>query len=211
VYLEAMGIYLSRETRKQMLEFIEELMRWNQRINLTAIRTPKEALIKHLIDSLLPLSLLGGGERLLDIGSGGGFPGIPLKLALPGLEVCSVDASSKKIHFQKNIVRLFGLEDFIAKHARIEDMIDDPAHVGSYDIIISRAFSSLKDFVEVSVPFLGKRGRIIAMKGPEGESELDEESEVMKKSGLCLLEMIKNELPERGGRRTLIVLGRKAD
>lgn len=148
-----------------------EMLFWNKKTNLTAITDPYEVAVKHMIDSAAVLPLLTPGSSLLDLGSGGGFPGIPLKILCPGLKVTLVDASRKKVSFLKHVIRTRSLKDIGAFHARGEELARDEAFRGAFDVVISRAFSALDVFVPMALPFLKPDGRIIAMKGRDNEEE----------------------------------------
>jgi len=151
-----------------------ELMAWNKKINLTTILDPLEVAVKHFIDSIVPAPLIPKGGRVLDIGSGGGFPGLALKAARPDMDMVMVDASQKKIHFLKHVIRKTGMENITAIHGRAEDLAKDPGFNGSFDVVVCRAFASLGDFFEKGLPFVSKNGFLMAWKGKAGEDEAKE-------------------------------------
>ena len=167
------GIQVDQSQLEQFALHAVELVNWNQKINLTAITDPFEIAVKHILDSLVPAGLIPPGAALLDIGSGGGFPGIPLKIFMPSLSVTLIDASRKKINFLKHVIRTLKLEKIEARHIRAEDLARDPTHVNAHDVIVSRAFSALSQFVNLSEPLLNKAGIIIALKAEIDQSELD--------------------------------------
>ena len=142
-----------------------ELMKWNQKTNLTAITDPFEVAVKHFLDSIVPVKIIPSNASLLDIGSGGGFPGIPLKISLPSLSVTLIDASRKKVSFLKHIIRILELKNIDALHIRAEEFANKPGIAKTFDVIISRALSSMTSFALTAIPFLKKEGVIIAMKG----------------------------------------------
>jgi len=142
-----------------------ELMKWNQKTNLTAITDPFEVAVKHFLDSIVPVKIIPLNASLLDIGSGGGFPGIPLKICLPSLSVTLIDASRKKVSFLKHIIRILELKNIDALHIRAEDFADKPDVAKTFNVIISRALSSMTSFAMTALPFLKKEGVIIAMRG----------------------------------------------
>jgi 16S rRNA (guanine527-N7)-methyltransferase len=129
----------------QLELLVDELLRWTKRRNLTAITDRDEVLEKHLVDSLTMLPFARQASRLLDIGSGAGFPALPLKIVCPALEVVSVDAVGKKIDFQKHIARKFGLLSFTGLHARIQDLQEDESYRSGFDLVTARALTSLED------------------------------------------------------------------
>ncbi len=150
-----------------------ELLTWNRKINLTAITNPRDIAIKHFVDSLAPAGCIPDGARLLDIGSGAGFPGIPLKMLKPSIAVLLIDAVRKKINFLKQVLRILGLENIEARQIRTENLLKGTGQAASFDVIISRALSDLPPFVKSALPLLAKQGTIIAMKGKVDEKELD--------------------------------------
>ena len=150
-----------------------ELIKWTQKINITAIKDPIGVASKHFIDSLIPARFIPPGAELLDIGSGGGFPGIPLKVLLPDLSVTLIDASRKKISFLKHIIRTLQLVNINAIHVRAEELAHRPNHINRYDIVISRALSSLDSFVRLALPMVTDGGLVMAMKGKLEKTELD--------------------------------------
>ena len=165
------GIQLNEKQVEAFDLYLRELLKWNQKINLTAIRTEKGIVLKHFIDSLSAIPYLFGTTSLLDIGSGAGFPGIPLKIVQPSLEVTLIDSVRKKVDFQKHIVRMLGLKGTETLHGRIQDKAIVQSMTGQFDAVISRAFSDLRTFLRLSFPFLRKGGILLAMKGEFDEEE----------------------------------------
>lgn len=206
--LESLGLEVPAEAHPRLLWYLKEMRRWSARINLTAIKDPDEGIEKHLLDSLAPLPLLGEGERLLDLGSGAGMPSIPLKIARPSLSVASVESVGKKATFQRHVVRTLGLAGFDVRQERAEHLCRPEGVAGSFSVAISRAFSSLGDFATLALPALLPSGRLIAMKGPEGERELEKARPFLVELGLSVGELKYLRLPFSGAVRTLIVLER---
>jgi len=161
-----------------------ELIKWNKKFNITAIVDPHEVAVKHFIDSLAICRYIPDGARVIDLGSGGGFPGIPLKIAKPSVDLVMVDASRKKVSFLKQMIRtvLSGIaaEDsstlkkpgMEALHVRGEQLGKEDGYARSFDVVISRAFTSLSGFFEMALPFLNDTGYILAMKGDLTSEEL---------------------------------------
>jgi len=166
----AFGIRLDEKGAEAFDLYLKELLKWNQKINLTAIRTEKEIVIKHFLDSLSVYPHLPKPSSLLDIGSGAGFPGIPLKIADPSLEITLIDSVRKKVDFQRHIIRMLGLKGVETIHGRIQDKKVLECLGGRFDIVISRAFSDLQTLFILSFPFLKKGGILLTMKG-QGDSE----------------------------------------
>jgi 16S rRNA (guanine527-N7)-methyltransferase len=149
-----------------------ELKQWNRKMNLTAIKSPLDVAVKHYLDSILPAVFIKPGSSLLDIGSGGGFPGIPLKILTPSLSVTMIDATRKKVSFLNHAIRVLHLNDICAMHIRLKDVIKDRNIHQPFDVITCRAFSSLKHFAMNTLPLLKPGGVLIALKGKEADTEL---------------------------------------
>ncbi|MDA3791468.1 MAG: 16S rRNA (guanine(527)-N(7))-methyltransferase RsmG [Desulfobacula sp.] len=155
-----------------MILHAKELMAWNKKINLTAIKEPLLIAEKHFIDSIAAASFLGKETCLMDMGSGGGFPGIPIKIMKSSLKVVLIDSSRKKVNFLKHIIRILHLENIDAIHARVEDLHENEKYKNKFDAVISRAFNELSSFIALSSPFLSNKGVIYAMKGKHADQEI---------------------------------------
>lgn len=169
-----LGITLSEVNLGLFITYLKELQAWNRKINLTSIESDREIVIRHFLDSLTPLPFVKDSKRLLDIGSGAGFPGIPLKIAAPQLEVTLLDSVEKKVHFMRHIIRTLGLKGIEATYGRAEDPKIIERYGSLFDCVISRAFAELGKLLELSLPFVAKGGSIIAIKGPAFDRELEE-------------------------------------
>ena len=160
---QAMSLSLSHDVLAQLLKYQDALVLWNKAYNLTAIRDPKEMLVKHLLDSLSILPHLPQG-RLLDVGTGGGMPGIMVALCQPERECVLLDSNGKKIRFLKQFIADMKLKNVTAVQTRVEDQ-DSIAALGQFDVITSRAFASLIDFVDAAQAYMHPDSQIAAMKG----------------------------------------------
>lgn len=163
--LAELGLDLPDTTQQQLLAFRDLLLKWNKTYNLTALRDPEQAISHHLLDSLAILPHVGD-DALLDVGSGGGLPGIPLAIARPQLSVRMVDTVQKKTTFLQQAAIQLGLKNVAVNHARVEEMN------GQYAQISSRAFAELKLFVELTRHLLAPGGRWLAMKGVRPDDEI---------------------------------------
>lgn len=206
--LTSQGVVLNTSALAQLAWLGEELLRWNRTHNLTAITDPLELREKHLVDSLTLLPLLDKAGRLLDLGSGAGFPSLPLKIARPGLEVVSVDAVGKKIAFQRHVTRTLKLNGFTAIHGRAEDLPDSPVCTPGFDLVTARALGSLPMLVELAAPCLAPEGRLIAMKGAEGAAELAAAQAELAALGFVCTAQHRLTLPVSRAERCLLVLAR---
>ena len=167
----AFQIRVDHQMAGQFSQHARELLKWNQKINLTAITDPVEIALKHFLDSIAPARWIPPSSTLLDIGSGGGFPGIPLKILIPSLAVTLIDGSRKKINFLKHSIRRLKLENIDARQIRAEELTNAADSDSRFDVIISRALTSLTAFVGLALPLLTDRGMIIAMKGEIAQQE----------------------------------------
>ena len=191
-----------------------ELLKWTRKINLTAISDPLEIAVKHFLDSIAPAPVIPPDASLLDIGSGGGFPGIPIKIMIPSLSVTLIDASRKKVSFLKHVIRMLGLKNIEACHVRAEDLSGDFISNNTYDVIISRALSSMVNFVQMSLPLLAKDGFIIGMKGKMSVKEIKSELSPIKINSNLQKNSISNfnialkkyRLPFLKSERSLVIL-----
>lgn len=189
-----------------LIVYLDELLRWNKKINLTAITEPGEALEKHLIDSLLMLLYVNTGEKIIDMGSGAGLPAIPLAITRTDLDITSVDSVGKKINFQKHIKRTLKLAGIRPINARVEALAESDEFSGTFDVVTARAFTSLNDIATVAVPLLNDHGRIIAMKGAEGEKELVAASDQLNDLGFTRMHVETYHLPFSHAIRTIVVI-----
>ncbi len=166
------GIHLDEKTLEAFDLYLKELLKWNRKINLTAIRTEKGIVLKHFLDSLSVFPYLSNISSLLDIGSGAGFPGIPLKIVKPSLEMTLIDSVRKKVDFQRHIIRMLGLKGIEAIHGRVQDKEILQTMGERFDMVISRGFSDLRTFLILGFPFLKKGGIVLAMKGEVDSEEI---------------------------------------
>lgn len=200
----SLGLKMDDLQQENFSTLMLELTKWNQKINLTAIRSLNDIAVKHLLDSLTLAAHIKLTGRLLDIGSGAGFPAIPISIVRPDLEVVSVDAVQKKIMFQKHMARSLALTNFAAVHARVESLFTGTGE--KFDFIVSRAFSSIENFAELSLPLLAGGGKIVAMKGQAGRAEALDAEAVLAKLQVQVESVIEFNLPISGDGRSLIVL-----
>ena len=167
-----LGLNLTEGQLDQLLAYVDLLARWNKVYNLTAVREPAEMLTHHLLDSLAvigPLRRQTGDRsaRLLDVGSGGGLPGVVIAICCPDIEVCCVDAVAKKTAFIQQVAGTLGLPGLRSVHARVENLVE------RFDVVTSRAFATLADFTTWSVGALAEDGVWMAMKGRTPQEEID--------------------------------------
>jgi len=200
-----LGVEIDADITARFSVHASELIKWNRKLNLTSITRPEDLAVKHFLDSLAPAHCIPDNARMLDIGSGGGFPGIPLKILNPSLRVLLIDGTRKKVNFLKHVLRTLKLESTEARHIRAENLRQDPGYVNFFDVIISRALSSLDLFVRIALPLLAKDGAIMAMKGEVSQKELDAVN-LDDLEGRYRLEVQNYRLPSIETARSIVIL-----
>ena len=195
--IDELGLTLSAQQQRTLLLYLDQLLLWNKAYNLTAITDPVEALIKHIIDCLAIITHLPSGS-LLDIGTGAGLPAVIIAICQPERQCTALDSNQKKIRFIKQISSKLGLSNMQPIASRIE------AHEASYEVVTSRAFASLIDFVEVAQPRLAGNGHLCAMKG---KAPSDEELQAL--SDAWQIRTIALKVPRLQDSRHLIELSYK--
>jgi 16S rRNA (guanine527-N7)-methyltransferase len=198
------GLPVAEAEIQALAIFAAELRKWNRTVNLTAITGDDEIAAKHFMDSRIVAEQVRNSERVLDIGSGAGIPGIPLKIFKPTVQVVSVDAVGKKILFQRHAARLLGLEGFEAVHARVESL--HSARARWFDVITSRAFSRLEQFIGLAHPLLAPGGRMIAMKGAAAADEIASAVDPLRERGYEITGNYPYSLPFGMGERHLVII-----
>lgn len=206
--LEEYGYSISETKEEKFNEFYKLLEEWNYKIDITKIVEPEEVYIKHFLDSLLLLKsgLIEKNQRIIDIGTGGGFPGIPLKIYNNTLSFTLLDSLKKRITFLENVIEKFGMKNVEAIHGRAEELGRKEGYREEFDIATSRAVANMSTLLEYCLPFVKVGGFFIAMKGPNYKEELKEAKGAIKVLGGILDRVIEYELPNNQGSRTLIIV-----
>jgi 16S rRNA (guanine527-N7)-methyltransferase len=180
--------------------YLNELQEWNKKINLTSIRDTDDIILKHFYDSLTLLYHVPLSGKIVDLGSGGGFPGIPIKIIAPFLEVLLIESVRKKANFLNHIIGSLNLKGIEVFNGRAEDFPGKEY----FDYAVSRAFGSLKIYLKTAIPLVKNGGYIVAMKGRNVDGELEEAQKKFHKTA-CLHNKISFDLPLNAGKRTIIV------
>ena len=196
------GVSLSQDAANKLLQFREELTRWNRKVNLTAITDPTEILEKHFIDSLAVVPQVSGATSLLDVGSGGGFPGIPIKLALPNLDVTLLESSGRKVAFLKHALATLEMGDRIRVTESRAEGQPEAERVARAGVVISRALQTPADWVALGRKYVAESGCLIAMLGSKwGPQEI----EAIARQNGGTVEIRSYHLPFSGARRAFAV------
>lgn len=203
-----MGIGLSEENFKTFLKYKKMILEWNQRINLTTITDNDEMDIKHFADSLSPTltGVFDGSKKIIDIGTGAGFPGIPLKIWNPELQVALMDSLNKRISFLNLVIEELSLNGIVAIHGRAEELALRPEYRETFDICISRAVASLDTLSEYCLPFVKPGGWFIAMKGPSAMDEIKLAGKAISTLGGTVEDVIEVKFPGTDIEHTLVMI-----
>ena len=205
---KVLGVDLPAE-RVEAFDFLmEELLRWNRKMNLTAISDRFEIVVKHFLDSLAVSPHLSPGSSLLDVGSGAGFPCIVLKISDPSLRVTSIDSSGKKLSFQKHLIRQLGLEGMDTVQAHLPNSHIVERYGKCFDYAVSRAFGKLRNFLRIAHPLIKDTGIIVAMKGKMEKGGRPNHS-VLIRFNMRLQRAVSFTLPFIDADRTLLFFARR--
>lgn len=204
------GINLSKTQSNQFCEYNRLLIEWNKQVNLTAITNEEDVLTKHFIDSLLSVSIIdfNGYGSLVDVGTGAGFPGIPIKIVFPHLEVVLIDSLNKRIQFLEHVIEKIDLKNIKAIHGRAED-VARTEYREYFDLCVSRAVSQLNVLSEYCLPFIKIGGLFISYKGTNVAEELEKSQSAIALMG-GHVEEVKDQIElKHDVRRTLIGIRKK--
>ena len=206
--LEARKIALDADFEKNILAFSDIFIETSKTLNLTAIKEPHEIMLKHYYDSIYPLStgVFHENMRVIDIGCGGGFPSMPLKIARPDLEFVLLDSLKKRLNFLDGVIESLSLDKISTLHARAEEAGRDKSLRDSFDIAVSRAVAPLDRLCEYCLPFVKVGGLFIAYKGVPEDEELEKAKKAVTALSGRAEAMFTYSLPEDAGSRTLIVI-----
>ena len=202
-----MGIELTESQLEKFKIYMDFLLEYNTHTNLTAIKNPDDIVIKHFLDSMALLNYVNikDGEKIIDIGTGAGFPGVPLKIAKKEIEMSLLDSIGKRIAFLKKLTKKLGLK-CDTYNERAEELGHYKKFREKYDMAVSRAVAPLNSLCEYCMPYVKLGGIFVALKGPDFQEELEEAKNSISTLGGELLECYKFELPLNKGSRSIVVI-----
>lgn len=205
---QEMGISLNEEQRQQFIVFYEYLVEKNKVMNLTGITEFHEVLVKHFLDSLACVKAVDmkNVKRVMDIGTGAGFPGVPLKIAFPHLEACLLDSLKKRVNFLEETFALLKLTDITAIHGRAEEFAKNKAYRESFDLCVSRAVSNLATLSEYCLPYVKLGGSFISYKSGTVQEEVEQAEKAVKILGGKIRDVVYFQLPDSEIQRSLVVI-----
>lgn len=178
-YCKEIDIVITEKEIKNLYQYMKLMLEWNKNVNLTAITDEKEVIIKHFIDSISINKYIKEANNVMDVGTGAGFPGIPLKILNEDTDFILVDSLNKRINFLEEVKKELSINKLKLLHARAEELAKDKEYRENIDIVISRAVARLRILVEYMLPFLKENGLCICMKGPNIEEELEESKKAL--------------------------------
>lgn len=201
------GVFLSDEQIDKFSLYARLLVEWNEKINLTAIKDPEGIVIKHFLDSLSITELIPEETKtLLDVGTGAGFPGIPMKLIRENLKVTLLDSLEKRVKFLNETCKSLMLKDILPIHGRAEDFGADKKFRERFDLVTARAVAKLPVLLEYCLPFVRTKGLFIAMKGPDAKEELKESQNALDILGGEIGDVKSFTLPHSNIERYIILI-----
>lgn len=202
------GILLSEEQYKKFIKYKEMLQEWNKKINLTAITEDEDIIKKHFIDCIkaFKFKYLKDAKKIIDIGTGAGFPGIPVKIINENTEVVLLDSLNKRIKFLNLVIEELNLKNITAIHGRAEDFSKQKEYRENFDIAVSRAVANLKVLSEYCIPYVKKNGYFISLKGPAVEEELNDAQNIISQLGGKIDDIIQVEIENSDLKHNLVII-----
>ena len=205
---EQIGISLNEEQKQQFIAFYEYLVEKNKVMNLTGITEFQEVLVKHFLDSLACVKAVDMKKvtTVMDIGTGAGFPGVPLKIAFPHLEACLLDSLKKRVNFLEETFALLKLQNITAIHGRAEEFAKNKSYRETYDLCVSRAVSNLATLSEYCLPYVKVGGKFISYKSGTVQEEAEQAEKAVRILGGKIQDVVYFNLPDSEIQRSLVVI-----
>lgn len=204
--LACINIQLPESKIRDFYKYMEMLIEWNKKMNLTAIVEDDDVIDKHFIDSLTISQYIEDNESVIDVGTGAGFPGIPLKIARDSLKIDLLDSLNKRVNFLNEVINKLKLKKITAIHSRAEDEASRKEKRESYDIAVSRAVANLPILLEYLLPFVKLGGKCICMKGINANEEVSNSAKALKELGGEIEDIKKLQLPNTDATRNIIIV-----
>ena len=204
--LKDFNIKINDEQIKKFMNYMNLLLEWNEKINLTAITQPDEVKLKHFVDSLTVLKYINDDYKVIDIGTGAGFPGIPLKIMNENTKITLLDSLNKRINFLNIVIETLNLRNIQAIHGRAEEIARNKLYREKYDVAVSRAVANLSTLTEYMLPFVKVGGKCICMKGANVNEELERAQNAIKELGGEIERVDNFYLSDNDNERNIIVI-----
>lgn len=201
-----LGVRFSMEQTEQFFEYMELLIEWNEKINLTAIIEPEEIILKHFIDSITILKEIEKDSKLVDVGTGAGFPGIPLSIMEPSLKITLVDSLNKRLIFLEEVINKLNLKNVELVHARAEEFGQNKQYREKFDIATSRAVANLSTLSEYLIPLVKINGKVLSMKASDAQEEINDAKKAIEILGGKIENVEEFNLPQSDIGRTIITI-----
>lgn len=204
--LKEFNIKINEEQIKSFEKYMNLLLEWNEKINLTAITQPEEVKLKHFVDSLTVLKYINDDDKVIDIGTGAGFPGIPLKIMKGNTKITLLDSLNKRINFLNIVIETLNLRNIQAIHGRAEEIARNKLYREKYDVAVSRAVANLSTLSEYMLPFVKVGGKCICMKGANVNEEIEKAKNAIKELGGEIERVDNFYLSDNDNERNIIII-----
>lgn len=205
-YLVEIQIELTDKQLMQFYNYMNLLIEWNRKINLTTIIEPEEIILKHFVDSIIISKYIENDLKVIDVGTGAGFPGIPLKIIRGDLDIVLLDSLNKRINFLNEVIKELQLKNVYSIHARVEEFAKNKKYRESFDIVTSRAVANMSTLSEYMLPLTKVGGKMLAMKGPDFKDEITKSKKALDILGGEIEKIDEYQLPKTDIRRSVIVI-----
>lgn len=209
LYLAEINIKLNEEQIKQFYDYMNLLLEWNEKINLTAITDKDEIILKHFVDCLTISKYIKENACIIDVGTGAGFPGIPLKIARKDVKIVLMDSLNKRINFLNEVIQSLKLENIETIHSRAEELGKNKKYREKFDVATSRAVANLNTLSEYMLPFVKKGGISICMKGPGADEEVQKAKRAISILGGEISSVDSFDLPNSDIARNVVIINKK--